>query len=334
MPLKHDTKPKKDNSSFSGYASSESDLVDMGEEGEEIRAGSQGLFPLKKGPHFPAEGDAEGAGDMGPSTQEGGLWDVLRTIYDELTGAGIAYVVIGSAAAAFYGADIQPADVDVVVKEPADYRKLCKLFRARATNSGVSQESALEVPMAGMMVEFLNPEIGKVRGIHARSEDYYVIDKMDVLTRACSREKGVRLKEIKIISDMIGRIDFSDLSSTEVNEIMEDVHHAMLNHLEATGAQLGEALDVPESPEQAIVMLNAIEALAASQDSELTASDREAIQACDLLEERYSEDDIDDNELEARIKELYSTCSAAGRAAVYKWACGMLGDVAPQPSDA
>lgn len=286
--------------------------------------------PLQLMPKLPAEA----AGDMPQSTQDPKLLGVLRSIREKLTSAGIEYVIIGSAAAAFRGADIEPADIDVAIKSLDDYREVCSMFGEEAINSGASRESALEVPMAGMMVEFLNPEIGRVKNTHARGKDYYVIDKMDVLARASSREKGVRLKEIKIISAMLGEIDFSDFSSQEKHEVMEGVHAAVIRHLDETGTSTEERLDVPESPVKAIAMLKNIEALAASQAGKLTDFDHQAIAELGSLEDKYADGDIEEEDLDKRIKELYISCSEAGRNAVYKLARGILGDEAPLPESA
>ncbi|MBV8043297.1 hypothetical protein [Pluralibacter sp.] len=286
--------------------------------------------PLQLMPQLPAGA----AGDMSQSTQDSKLLDALRSIREALTSAGIEYVIIGSAAAAFRGADIEPADVDVAVKSVDGYREVCRMFGERAINLGASRESALEVPMAGMTVEFLNPEIGRVKNTHARGKDYYVIDKMDILSRACSREKGVRLKEIKIISAMLGGIDFSEFSFQEKHKVMESVHAAAIRHLDETGARTEERLDLPESPVKAIAMLKNIEELAASQAGKLTDVDHQAIAELGSLEEKYADGDIEDDDLEKRIKELYSFCSEAGSQEVYKLACSILGDTAPQPESA
>lgn len=251
---------------------------------------------------------------------------------------GIPYKVIGSAAAAFNGADIEPEDIDIVVKTPQGYGEIKKLFPKEVAEQGAKVESAVEVIIDGVNVEFLNPEIGRHGAPDACPKSLNVIDEVETLKRACTREKGIRLKEISIISAMLQKIDFSTASPEMVSLVLNDIYIAINGYMEnLIPTQQEEVAKVasakPKSTEEAVGMLEMIKKLADVQRAALTAEDEIAIAKIPAIEKQYEDDNLDDTQAGEAIKSLYKGLSKAGLEKVYGLAVKILGeDDTPKPT--
>jgi hypothetical protein len=251
---------------------------------------------------------------------------------------GIPYKVIGSAAAAFHGADIEPEDIDIVAKTPQGYADIKKLFPVEVADQGAKVESAVEVFIEGVYVEFLNPEIGKHGPKDAEPGKFNVMDEIETLGRACTRQKGIRLKEISIISTMLQKIDFSTANPEIISQVLDDIYVAIKGYMESLiHSQQEEVTKVvsakPKSIEEAVGILEMIKKLADVQHAAFTAEDEIALAKIPAIEAKYEDDLFDDAQAAEAIKSLYEGLSKAGLEKVYGLALKILGEEdTPKPT--